>query len=109
MTLSGVKAEQVTLGACETAANQIRTGDEPLGLIPAFELAGARSLLAALWPVSESSSAAFMSAYYAHALDTKTPRAKVDALRETALELMKDKDYAAPYHWGAYVLHGDWR
>ena len=48
-----IEAEHITLGACESAANKLRAGDEPLGLIPALQLAGARSVVAALWPVRE--------------------------------------------------------
>ncbi len=104
-----IASEQISLGACESAANEIRAGDEPLGLIPAFQLAGARSVVAALWPVESSSCANFMSAYYEGVMRVRNEIPKADALREAALAMMNDKIHAAPYYWAAYVLHGDWR
>ncbi|WP_170153445.1 CHAT domain-containing protein [Roseiarcus fermentans] len=107
--LGGIAAEQISLGACESAASDIRSGDEPLGLVPALHLAGASSIIAALWPVSDDASAAFMSAYYQRVLPPAA-MARADAVRSAALDLINgDRSMAAPYHWAAYVLYGDWR
>jgi hypothetical protein len=106
--LREVTAGLVTLGACESAASLITAGDEPLGLIPAFLYAGARSVLAALWPVRDDSAAEVMRRFYGALLDADRPIHKAEALRRAVLAVRDDNRFAAPYHWAAFVLHGDW-
>lgn len=66
--LRDLTAELVLLTACQSAASVIATGDEPLGLIPAFLYAGARSVLASQWRVQRTAAAAliehFLSALF---------------------------------------------
>lgn len=106
-TLSGVSAELVTLGACESAANVIKTGDEPLGLIPAFLFAGVNSVLASLWKASSPSAALFMKAFYDEINRPEKPN-KAVALRKAMLEVRSHLRYDAPYYWAPFVLNGDW-
>ena len=106
-TLSGVSAELVTLGACESAANVIKTGDEPLGLIPAFLFAGVNSVLASLWKASSPAAALFMKAFYDEINRPEKPN-KAVALRKAMLEVRSHLRYDAPYYWAPFVLHGDW-
>jgi CHAT domain-containing protein len=108
MGTNEIDPELVSLGACQSAVNEIRGGDEPLGLVPALQVAGVRSVLAALWPIDSKSSAAFISAYYERIMNPSAPSTKVDALRNAARALMKQTDFESPYRWGGYVLHGDW-
>ncbi|HYW08152.1 MAG TPA: CHAT domain-containing protein, partial [Longimicrobium sp.] len=104
--LRDVRAELVTLAACESAAAGIAPGDEPLGLIPAFLYAGARATLATLWPVEAESAARVMTRFY-DAL-ARGGAGKAEALRAACLELRADPKYAEPYYWAPFVLHGDW-
>jgi CHAT domain-containing protein len=104
-----VVAELVSLGACESAANAVRAGDDPLGVAPALLVAGAGGVLGALWRVDETACAAFTERLYAGLLDPAKPLATTDALRSAVRALMADPDTDTPYHWGAYVLYGDWR
>jgi CHAT domain-containing protein len=103
--LERFRAELVVLAACESAVNVVRTGDEPLGLIPAFLFAGAQSVLATLWPVHQSSAALGMRYFY-NALDEGLDRAQ--ALRRAMLALRADPRFSTPYHWAPFVLHGAW-
>lgn len=103
--LRTLRAELVVLAACESAANVVRTGDEPLGLIPAFLIAGAQAVLATLWPVHEASAALGMRSFY-DALDDGADRA--EALRRAMLAVRAHPRFAAPYHWAPFVLHGGW-
>jgi len=52
LNLSGVAC--VVLGICNGGAYRLGPGDEPYGLVPAFLDAGARSVLAAQWPVDDA-------------------------------------------------------
>ncbi|HLM67703.1 MAG TPA: CHAT domain-containing protein, partial [Longimicrobium sp.] len=81
-------------------------GDEPLGLFPAFLIAGAQSVLATLWRVSGPSAALAMRHFY-DALDACAgDRAR--ALRQAMLAVRATPGLEAPYHWAPFVLHGSW-
>jgi CHAT domain-containing protein len=106
--LRELRAEMIVLGACESAASVIATGDEPLGIIPAFLFAGAGAVLAALWPVHKSSATEIMRTFYDTILDGDTLN-KAEALRKVATMMADSDDFFQPYHWAPYVLYGDWR
>jgi CHAT domain-containing protein len=107
--LQGLQAELVALAACESAASVIATGDEPLGLIPAFLYAGASAVLAALWPVRRDSAAQMMRRFYQPLIVSQSDVDKAQALREAALALRAEPKYSAPYHWAPFALYGAWR
>lgn len=107
--LQGLQAELVTLAACESAASVIATGDEPLGLIPAFLYAGAGAALATLWPVHRASAARMMRQFYQSLIAGYRYVDKAQALREAALALRAEPEYAVPYHWAPFALYGAWR
>jgi len=104
--LRDLSAELVTLAACESAANVIATGDEPLGLIPAFLYAGANAVLATLWRVHSVSAAQAMRHFYAALAGADKTIDKAQAIREAMLAVRAA--YDVPYHWAPFVLHGDW-
>jgi CHAT domain-containing protein len=54
----------VVLSACETGLGKSRAGDDQLGLVRAFGLAGAGALLATLWQVNDAASRVFMEGFY---------------------------------------------
>ena len=95
-------AEMVTLSACHTGVNMIFPGDELHGLMRGFLYAGAPSLVASLWAVSDRSTAEFMREMYRHIQAGATKRT---ALREAQLSI-KDS-YGHPYYWAPFVLMGD--
>lgn len=107
--LSDLRAELVTLAACESAANVIATGDEPLGLIPAFLYAGANSVLATLWKVSQTSAARTMQIFYDILTDSDKTVDKAQALRHAMLTVRDTPGFDRPYHWAPFVLNGDWQ
>ncbi|MBI2986048.1 MAG: CHAT domain-containing protein [Deltaproteobacteria bacterium] len=80
-----LKASLVVLSACETGLGKLSTGDELVGLTRAFIYAGTPSVVASLWKVEDSSTAALMASFYKN-LKTMT---KVEALRQAQLELIR--------------------
>jgi CHAT domain-containing protein/Tfp pilus assembly protein PilF len=58
-------AELAVLSACETATGAIRRGEGVQSLARAFLYAGARSVVASLWPVDDFETQQIMSAFYA--------------------------------------------
>jgi CHAT domain-containing protein len=94
----------VVLSACESARGRIGRGEGVVGLSRAFLASGCGGLVASLWAVSDESTARLMETFYGRMLIDRQPAGK--ALNEARLELMKDKRYAHPYHWSAFIVTG---
>ncbi|MEO0644672.1 MAG: CHAT domain-containing protein [Cyanobacteria bacterium J06650_10] len=110
--LVGLRADLVTLAACESAANVIEVGDDPLGLIPSFLFAGSQAVLASLWKVNSKVAAEFMRYFYAGIEGMQDsddlPMNKAEAVRQAMLRVRESPRYEAPYYWAPFVLNGDW-
>jgi CHAT domain-containing protein/Tfp pilus assembly protein PilF len=102
-----LNADLVTLSACDTALGQETAGEGLVGLTRAFQFAGARSVLASLWGVSDRSTALFMQRFYGH---LRSGKSKDEALRAAQIDQIRgDALRAHPFHWAAFQLTGDWR
>lgn len=106
--LPNLQADLVALAACESAANVIATGDEPLGLIPAFLYAGTNSVLATLWKVQQKAAALTMQLFYDRLLDSQNVVHKAEALRQAMLTVRETPGFESPYYWAPFILNGDW-
>lgn len=112
------------LSACETGLGEVAGGEGLLGLQRAFQIAGARSVVASLWEVSDEATRTLMENFYDN-LWNKELR-MLEALREAQLSMLKegrqrglvrldklqDGDISKrtpPFYWAAFVLSGDWR
>jgi CHAT domain-containing protein len=80
--------ELVVLSACETALGQASAGEGMLGLQRAFQVAGARALVASLWKVDDAATAVLMEEFYSNLWKRKLP--KLEALRQAQLTLLKE-------------------
>lgn len=96
-----LKAEIVTLSACETGLNKIFAGDEILGLARGFLSAGANSLLLSLWTVSDEATVELMKNFYKNLQLGKTVSA---SLRTAQINFIKRG--AHPYFWSPFALIG---
>ena len=96
-----LRARLVTLSACETGLSRVAPGDELVGLVRGFLLAGAPTVLATLWTVDDASTAALMHDFYAQLCAGATPAA---ALR--AAQCRRATAGAHPFFWAAFMLHG---
>ena len=99
-------ADLVTLSACDTGLGKVLGGEGLLGLTQAFRYAGARTVLASLWSVSDASTSELMRRFYG---SLKQGQTKADALRSAQLDLLRDPELSHPFRWAAFVLVGDWR
>jgi CHAT domain-containing protein len=99
-------ADLVTLSACDSAMGSEMGGEGLLGLTRAFQYAGARSVLASLWSISDISTAGLMKRFYSHLRAGKT---KDEALQAAQAALIRSSDFSHPYHWAAFQLVGDWK
>lgn len=80
-----LRADLVTLSACESGVNERRPGDELIGLTRAFIYAGTPSVLVSLWNVDELSTSVLMHEFYQQLLRSSTT--KVEALQRAQLHL----------------------
>jgi CHAT domain-containing protein len=78
-----------------------------MGLTRAFLYAGVPRVVVSLWNVNDRATASLMAAFYEKVL--RRGASPSQALREAQLELRKDKRWASPYYWAAFVQHGDWQ
>jgi CHAT domain-containing protein len=97
-------ADLVALSACESGLGREATAEGLIGLARAFQHAGARSVLASLWAISDRSTAPLMESFYGR-LRSGAPRDR--ALQEAQMASLRQG--AHPYHWAAFQLSGDWQ
>lgn len=97
-------ARVVVLSACETAGQDpgaTASGDDWVGLVRAFLVAGAQRVVASHWPVDDQVTASLMTAFY-RAL--RSGRAPAAALREAQLDVRGRHPH--PFHWAAFATFG---
>jgi CHAT domain-containing protein len=93
----------VVLSACETGQAERGAGDEIVGLVRAFLVAGAARVLASLWPIDDAATKPFMSVLFGALSTGRTPAA---ALHAAQLAIMES--YPHPFYWAAFTVHGGW-
>jgi CHAT domain-containing protein len=81
-----LKAELVTLSACETALGRRIGGEGFVGFNQALLMSGARSVCLSLWKVDDMATALLMQRFYANLLGKRTglsaPLPRAECLRE---------------------------
>ncbi|AOS43268.1 CHAT domain protein [Lacunisphaera limnophila] len=101
-----LRAELVTLSACETGLGAIIAGEGVVGLTSSLFTAGADSVLASLWPVSDASSVYFMQRFYFHHLIQGLPGDL--AVAEVKREFISGRagGFRHPQYWAPFNLYG---
>jgi CHAT domain-containing protein len=93
----------VVLSACETGVAEAGSGEERVGLVRAFLVAGAARVVASLWPVDDEVTGAFMANFYAALCAGESP---ARALQNAQTQQMATHPH--PFYWAAFTLHGGW-
>jgi CHAT domain-containing protein len=102
--ISGLRLRNAlaVLSACETAVGEVTPGAALITLAGAFSQAGARSIVASLWPVADGPTRDFMVAFHRALL--KGGRA--EALHTAQGTLIRGPKTAHPFYWAAFILLG---
>jgi CHAT domain-containing protein len=100
-------AELVVLSACQTGVGKQIRGEGLMALTRGFMYAGAARIVASLWKVDDSATAALMAHFYKEMFTNgKKPAA---ALRAAQQYISAQKRWQSPYFWAGFVLQGEWR
>jgi CHAT domain-containing protein/Tfp pilus assembly protein PilF len=106
MNLEGT--DLVVLSACETGLGEVKQGEGVYGLRRAFEMAGARTVVSALWPVSDKATADMMAQLYAESEKSLSERIREAQLAQ--IKKLRSEGFADhPYNWAGFIALGDWR
>jgi CHAT domain-containing protein len=117
-------ADVVVLSACETGLGRLAGGEGVLGLQRAFQISGAKTVVASLWSVPDQATTRLMQRFYTNLWERNL--SKLESLREAQLWLLSEPEnqllltaaeraaagnpkYLPPQAWAAFVLSGDWR
>ena len=98
----------VVLSACETglgsgALADVPPGDDWVGLVQAFLHAGARSVVASLWPVEDRATSELMERFHQQLASDAGP---VAALANAQRSLIRNPRTAAPRYWAGFIASG---
>ncbi len=104
-----IRSPLVFLSGCETDlgaawSTAFTKGEDYATLARAFLYAGARNVIATLWPVQDEGAAAFAARFYQRLLEGAPP---AEALAGGQRDLLRGNDYRHPYYWAAYRIAGD--
>jgi CHAT domain-containing protein len=105
-----LKADLVSLSACNTALGAQVDGEGLISLTRGFFYAGVPRVIATLWPVDDGATPELMTRAYNLILRQGMPPS--EALRRAQLEMWwrrEPDEWRHPYYWAGFELHGDWR
>jgi CHAT domain-containing protein len=100
-----LNADLIALSSCRSGVGKQIKGEGMISLANSFFASGARRMLASLWNVEDKAAAEFMTRFYEKHLKGK--KSFSAALRETQIEIMRDRRWRAPFYWAPFVLHGN--
>jgi CHAT domain-containing protein len=121
-----IHLDLLVLSACETGTAESLGGYEYAGLTQAFQVAGARCVVASLWKVDDPVTAVLMDRFYeswragadlaralsdamdASATDTASPAAATRGQRELVDSGPSAGTRPPTYYWDSFVISGDW-
>jgi len=104
-----LRADLVVLSACETARGRYGAGEGMIGLTWALFVAGVPSTVVSQWNVESASTRDLMLNFHRQlrAPAAKAKVTKAEALRQAALNVMKNPETSHPFYWAGFVLVGD--
>ena len=100
-----VRAKLVVLSICHGAVGRIWNAEGVVGMVRAFLVSGARSVLAPLWAIDDEATHAFMESFYKHLIDHNMSASR--ALHQTMRDMRNSDKFSEERHWAPFILYGD--
>ena len=97
-----VRAKLVVLSCCHSGSGEIRA-EGVIGIARAFLGSGARSVLVALWTISDSATEQLMSRFYEHLVEGESAS---ESLHQ-AMKWMRKNGLTNVSEWASFTLIGD--
>ncbi len=91
----------MVLSACQTALGQYSVTEGLIGFTRSFFYAGASSLIASLWSVSDLSTRDLFVRFFRYVLGGLS---KVEALWRAQIDVANE--YGHPFYWAPFILIG---
>ena len=98
--------ELVILSACDSGTGEVAIGEGVMSLRRAFRIAGAQTVLASHWKVSDKTSTSLITTFVQR---WRAAEPRAEAWRDAQLSLLRSKDFSSPYFWAAFTLTGQWK
>ncbi|PFX33968.1 Tetratricopeptide repeat protein 28 [Stylophora pistillata] len=97
-----VRAKLVVLSCCHSGNGQIKA-EGVIGIARAFLGSGARSVLVALWAISDTATEQLMSRFYEHLVSGESASESL----HRAMKWMRNNGYTRVSEWAPFMLIGD--
>lgn len=99
-----LSAELVTISSCNSAGARSYDGEGLVGFAWVFLQAGAKNVVAGLWPVNDAATAELMAAFYERLAAGAKP---ADALRGAKLAMLRKPGsrMRLPYYWAPFQVY----
>jgi CHAT domain-containing protein/Tfp pilus assembly protein PilF len=103
-----LNADLVVLSACQTALGSgmrrdVPPGDDWVGLVRSFLHAGARRVLATLWPVDDEATALLMERFYS---GLENGGSMTRSLANAQRVMLHETTHSNPFYWAPFQLSG---
>jgi len=98
--------ELVILSACDSGKGEVKIGEGVMSLRRAFRIAGAQTVLASHWKVSDKATSQLMTEFIRR---WRSGEPRAEAWRAAQLSLLHSNEFQNPYFWAAFTLTGQWR
>ena len=97
--------ELVILSACDSGEGDVKIGEGVMSLRRAFLIAGAQTVLASHWNISDKATSQLMTEFMRR---WRAGEPRATAWRNTQLTTLHSKDFSNPYFWAVFTLTGQW-
>ena len=101
---ANLRARLVVLSCCHSGGGRIFKGEGVVGIARAFLVAGARSVLVALWAIDDEATMVFMKSFYQYLKKGKTASA---AVHQSIKSLRESEEFSEMRYWAPFQLIGD--
>ncbi len=102
-----IKADLVTLSACESGVGELKRGEGFLSLARGFFFSGASSIASTLWKINDASTTSLMDSFYKNLADKDPKDLALQKAKSTFLDANRQNGLSHPYYWSGFIISGN--